>query len=67
MINKVEIIEKRLKFLYEIVDDIYMNIKINNDLEYPVEENNKELHSTLADIQSRIYALQKELDKVLKE
>jgi ABC-type phosphate transport system auxiliary subunit len=67
MIDKVEIINKHLENLYALKDDIYMNIDLNNSLEFPVQENDSELNRCLHDTNTKIDVLNEELSRVLLE
>jgi hypothetical protein len=67
MINKISIINQHLATLYDLIDDIYMNIELNNNLESPVQENSDELNRCLLDTNAKIDILNQELSRVLLE
>jgi hypothetical protein len=67
MINKISIIDKHLEYLYELKNDIYMNIDLNNNLDIPVQENLDELSRCLYDTNLKIEALKQELGRALLE
>lgn len=67
MIDKVKIINDHLAFLYDLKDDIYMNINLNSNLEIPVQENEDELNRCLNNTILKIEALNQELSRVLLE
>jgi hypothetical protein len=61
MINKIDIVNKRLVFLYELKSDIEMNLQLNNSLDFPIKENEDDLNRCLEDTGKKILALQSEL------
>ena len=58
MINKINIINSRLNFLYELKSDIEMNLQLNKDLNFPIEENERDLNRCLLDTNNRIGSLE---------
>jgi hypothetical protein len=58
MINKIDIVNNRLTSLHELRSDIEMNLQLNNSLEFPIQENEDELHRCLVDTDNKIAALE---------
>jgi hypothetical protein len=58
MINKIDIVNKRLVFLYELKSDVEMNLQLNNSLDFPIQENEDELNRCLVDTDNKIASLE---------
>lgn len=57
MIYKIDIVTKHLEFLYDLENDILMNLEINSLLNQPIQENEEELNRCLDDTRNKIKAL----------
>ena len=64
MIYKINIINKRLEFLYELENDILMNLDLNSLSNEPIQGYEEELNRCLIDTRNKIEALKSLLTNI---